>query len=1079
MINDKTKLESMIVCGLMLFLFFQLAPQENASAGLTEEWTAFYEGPIEGPDLADVIIVDDAGNVYVAGYSWNGGACGGGSCNGPYYDFLTVMYNEDGVEQWSARFNGPTNCYDILEDMARDPNTGNVYVSGSTSTDPLMSYGALDYQIVAYSATGAELWNRTFDGTANDNDSAYAMAVDPSSGNLYVTGRSSNGWATDYEYVTLAYSSTGTKLWEARRYSDNFLHFYDDYVDITVGPSGTVYFTGTLDGDYIITIAYDPLTGSELWNATLDPHHAFSDHPSAIVVDPNTENIYVSATHTLGGDDSNYITIAYDSSGNELWTVSYDGPANGEDEATDIALDSAGNVYVTGFSMGLTSGSDYATVSYDSSGNERWVSRYNGPGNVFDQANAITYDGFGNVYVTGQCCGNFATPDDLGDIANVGYNSTTGAETFSDVIVGTADKRDLGNDITADQNGNVYMTGYYEKVLTYEDYITVKYSSSIVPPVPPTAIAGPDQLISENEMVQLDGTGSFDSDGSIVSYSWDLDVNHDSSGDGIQDNDVDASGPTPSVTLWNDDHISTVKLTVTDNDGATDSDTLIVTIQNLGPTGDFNIAHDPVQGFVYDWTAGDPGSDDLTVTLEIGPLTPITEVYFNDGAASDPDPSPYAGTAPFGIVDSGLEASSLPPGVYECNLTVSDDDGGTYLTSKLVSVVNTPPVADYSNTPMNPIKDETIQFTDNSTDTDGPVVMWEWEFGDGSTSTLQNPMHSFATIDTFTVTLTVWDEHDANDSISKSITVVNLPPDADFSYTPLNPRVDELITFSDESTDSDGSVVRWEWDFGDGFTSTQENPAHSYSTIDTFSVTLTVWDDLDDSDSITKSIAIGNLAPSAGFSYLPVDPKVDAIVTFVDESSDPDGSVVAWSWDFGDGTTSNEQNPTHSYSGAGSNLVTLTVFDNDGGSNTTSKTVVVVENQKPVAEFSYTPDNPNVGEPVTFKDRSSDPDGSIAAWDWNFGDGTTSSEMNHNHIYMSPGTYTITLKVYDDSGEFSIIIKEITVEPNEVVPDEVYHFPWWLLVLIVAVILFLILFIILWRRRKKKEEEMVEKAQMK
>jgi LPXTG-motif cell wall-anchored protein len=107
--------------------------------------------------------------------------------------------------------------------------------------------------------------------------------------------------------------------------------------------------------------------------------------------------------------------------------------------------------------------------------------------------------------------------------------------------------------------------------------------------------------------------------------------------------------------------------------------------------------------------------------------------------------------------------------------------------------------------------------------------------------------------------------------------------------------------------------------------------------------------------------------------------------------------------------------------------------------------------------------------------RTSDPDGKIVEWHWDFGDGTTSSEQNPVHIYTEPGVYTVRLKVYDDSGASRTHTKIVAVGPYEIPPDIVYHFPWWLIIIIGAVILFLILFLILWRRRKKKEEEMEEK----
>jgi PKD repeat protein len=973
-------------------MLFQFAPQENASAAMNEEWVAIYEGPITNAmDVSEVVVTDDMGNVYVTGWSWHGGGCVGGVCTGPMYNFVTVKYNETGVEQWTSIYNhAEGDAYDIPWDMARDPNSGNLYVVGESTSEFSYFYDKLDYSIVAYDSGGTELWVQNYDSTYGENDSAYAVAVDPASGNVYVTGKSNHDRAvfdTDFDHITLAYTSTGTFLWEAKRFSEHGNTYFGQYCDIAVGPSGTVYFTGDIDDDHIITIAYDPVTGSELWNATFDGHHFMPDYPREMVVDPNTENVYVTGTTWPDISDPDYVTLAYDSSGNELWNATYNGTADDKDEAFDIALDSAGNVFVTGFSMGIGTDYDYATVGYDSAGNELWVSRYNAPGDDWDQAYAIAIDDSDNVFVTGHCCGDAtANLTALGDIATIGYDSVSGDEISFNLFASASGGRDVGNDVTVDADGNVYVTGNNHDSTKHYNFVTIKYSPE---KILPTAVAGADQVISENEAVQLDGTGSFDTDGTIISYSWDLDIGYDSSGDAIPDNDIDVTGATPTVAWWNDDHASTVKLTVKDDDGGTASDTMTVTVENLDPTGDFNIAHDPAQGFIYDWTASDPGSDDLTVTLEIGTLPPIVEIYYNDGVGPDPSPSPYSGSAPFDIADSGVEPASLPTGTYDCYLTVVDDDGGSYETSRQVTVLNQPPEANFTYSPSNPEKDEMIQFTDTSTDPDDSVVRWEWDFGDGTTSTLQNPTHSYPTNGTYTITLTVWDEHDADDTIS-------------------------------------------------------------------------------------KVIVIANLAPEVGFSHLPNEPKISETITFVDESSDPDGSVITWQWDFGDGTTSTDQNPTHSYSSEGTYTVTLTVWDNDGGSNTTSR-IVVVDNERPIAEFTYLPESPKVGDVVTFTDKSFDPDGEIVEWFWDFGDGTTSNEQNPRHEYTNPGTYYVKLKVYDDSGASRTYTKAITVSPYEIQPDIVYHFPWWLIILIGAVILFLILFIIIWRRRKKKEEEMEEK----
>ncbi|MEM3011897.1 MAG: PKD domain-containing protein [Candidatus Hadarchaeales archaeon] len=155
--------------------------------------------------------------------------------------------------------------------------------------------------------------------------------------------------------------------------------------------------------------------------------------------------------------------------------------------------------------------------------------------------------------------------------------------------------------------------------------------------------------------------------------------------------------------------------------------------------------------------------------------------------------------------------------------------------------------------------------------------------------------------------------------------------------------------------------------------------------------------------------------PVANFTYSPSSPSVNASVNFTDTSADNDGKIVAWSWDFGDKTTSTLQNPTHTYSSTGTYTVTLTVTDDAGNTASCSKQVVVTQpNKPPTASFSYEEIDYLT---VRFTDQSSDPDGSIVAWSWSFGDGATSSERNPTHVYPEGHkSYTVRLTVTDDRG---------------------------------------------------------------
>ena len=172
--------------------------------------------------------------------------------------------------------------------------------------------------------------------------------------------------------------------------------------------------------------------------------------------------------------------------------------------------------------------------------------------------------------------------------------------------------------------------------------------------------------------------------------------------------------------------------------------------------------------------------------------------------------------------------------------------------------------------------------------------------------------------------------------------VPNVPPIADFSFAPSNPAAGTIVYFTDKSTDPDGTIARWQWDFGDGTNSTVPSPVHAYASSGGFSVVLMVWDDSDGSDTATQTLPVlSNLPPLAGFSYGPPTNSTSMDIAFTDGSSDPDGQVVKWYWDFGDGTNSSERNPIHRFPDAGIYPVVLTVTDDHGASNSVTRKVVI------------------------------------------------------------------------------------------------------------------------------------------
>ncbi|MGC9530224.1 MAG: PKD domain-containing protein [Candidatus Bipolaricaulaceae bacterium] len=259
----------------------------------------------------------------------------------------------------------------------------------------------------------------------------------------------------------------------------------------------------------------------------------------------------------------------------------------------------------------------------------------------------------------------------------------------------------------------------------------------------------------------------------------------------------------------------------------------------------------------------------------------------------------------------------------------------------LATLENDPPQACFAYQPGEPTVADVVEFTDCSADVDGEVVSWDWEFGDGASSQEQSPVHAYAAPGTYTVTLRVTDDHRATDYTQEQLTVQNTPPTACFSFQPPAPTTQGPVRFADCSTDVDGEIVCWSWEFGDGFTSSLPDPVHRYAKGGTYTVTLRVTDDRGAADATRAEVVVANMPPTACFTFAPVSPATEQEVSFDDCSMDVDGDVVSWTWDLGDGTTSALQDPTHRYAKPGSYTVRLEVADDQGATDWTEQKVTV------------------------------------------------------------------------------------------------------------------------------------------
>lgn len=361
---------------------------------------------------------------------------------------------------------------------------------------------------------------------------------------------------------------------------------------------------------------------------------------------------------------------------------------------------------------------------------------------------------------------------------------------------------------------------------------------------------------------------------------------------------------------------------------------------------------------------------------------------------------------------------------YQVCLTVTDNNGFSHSNCELIDVLSAIPTASFVFEPVFPSTYELINFSDTSSDFDGEIVNWTWNFGDGTIDYQQNPTHYYQENQLYTITLNVTDDDGETNSTSQLINISNSAPYANFTYSPLNPSTIDVINFIDSSTDSDGVIVNWTWDFGDGNSSFTQNTSYQYSELGQYNISLQVFDDEGGTDTRIKTINVTNVLPNANFSYTPQNLHTFDTIEFFDCSTDVDGYISSWYWDFGDGSNSTLQNTAHQYTDNGDFLVCLSVEDNDGGFDTVCETVTV-QNRKPYANFTFTPKVPNQTDTIMFLDLSSDIDGDIDSWEWDFGDENFSYDQNPTYQYSTNGMYNVTLTVTDDDGNSSTFSRPV------------------------------------------------------
>ncbi|OGS50659.1 MAG: hypothetical protein A3K65_09005 [Euryarchaeota archaeon RBG_16_68_12] len=501
-------------------------------------------------------------------------------------------------------------------------------------------------------------------------------------------------------------------------------------------------------------------------------------------------------------------------------------------------------------------------------------------------------------------------------------------------------------------------------------------------------------VVRSGYRIDVDGSLSSDSDGTIASYAWTW-------GDAST-----GSGVTASHTYAGDGDYP-IGLTVTDNDGLTGSVSRLYRFHS--PTASYLLAADNLTANVDASGSSDTDGTIVSYSWEWGDGTPN-------------------GT---GVIATHTYGTK---GTFTINLTVTDNDGLTGQQARTLTVRHRPIAA---------FNVAIVGLTANvdgsaSSDPDGTIVSWAWEWGDSTMGVGVMASHAYAVAGTYAINLTVTDDDGLTDVVRRTVAVGMGPQAPNISFTlTIDGRNFRLLADASASFDPDGTIVSYAWDWGDTTTGTGVTATHSYAAPQLYTVALTITDN----DALTNvsSQPVSWFPPTARFTVSRAGMTVDVDGT---SSSDPDGAIVTYTWDWGDSTITGGATSSHTYAAAGTYTITLNVTDADGFWNVATRGVAM---RPPTATFSAARDLYTVSVDAT---ASSDPDGTIVSYAWDWGDTGSGSGVTAAHTYAARGAYVITLTITDNDTLTATASRTVTV--NATTLD--YHYydffrvpygEWW------------------------------------
>jgi gliding motility-associated-like protein/uncharacterized delta-60 repeat protein len=448
----------------------------------------------------------------------------------------------------------------------------------------------------------------------------------------------------------------------------------------------------------------------------------------------------------------------------------------------------------------------------------------------------------------------------------------------------------------------------------------------------------------------------------------------------------------------------TVTLYVTSGTGCVDSASRIMTAYpKPNPSFTVNATPQCLSGNSFVFTN--------TTTIAAGTVTYTW--YYGNGASS--------------VSLHGAQAYALP-GVYTVKLVAVSDNGCRDSITQQVTVIGVVPQAAFTvNNPSQCLSGNSFVFTNNSTISAGTMT-YAWSFGNGQTSTLVNPVHTYTQAGTYTVTLIASSTNGCRDT-TRQFVIVRPQPQPSFTVNSSSQcQGTNSFVFTNTSSIATGSMT-YQWRFGDGQGSTQASPTHSYTQVGTYTVTLIAVSEYGCIDSIRQAVVV-NYTPSASFTINSASQCLVGNSFVFTSTSTITAGTLSYLWRLGNGATSTASTLTYSYSTAGTYTVTLVVTSNSGCRDSVQRQVVVKPN--PVPSFTIN-DNDQclVGNSFVFTNTSTLTAGTMQ-YRWRYGNGQEATTTNAAVTYAAAGTYTVTLVATSDLGCVDSVSRQVIVRPMPV-----------------------------------------------